>query len=77
MEGSMKYHALYERSNDGSIWGYCPDLPGVSGAGDTLEGARESLRAGLSLWFDEARAAKLAIPEPSFIASELIEISIA
>jgi len=75
----MIYQGIYERSEDGSIWGYTPDLPGALGAGDTLDEAKASLREGIRLCLEVAREQGLDIPGPSVttpdaIAVELIEI---
>ena len=45
----MTYHGIYERSSDGSVWGRSPEFSGAYGAGDTLEEARASLRAGIEI----------------------------
>jgi predicted RNase H-like HicB family nuclease len=50
----MKYQAIFERSSDGTIWGYCPDNPGATGAGDSLDEAKASLREGVRLWVETA-----------------------
>ncbi len=65
----MTYHAIYERSDDGTIWGYSPDLPGAAGAGDTLDQARESLREGIGLWLRTAKGRGDVFPPPSSIVS--------
>ena len=75
----MTYQAIYERAEDGSIWGYSPDVPGAFGAGDSLDDAKESLREGIRLWIEVAREngeeipASTAIPS-SAIAIELLEV---
>lgn len=61
----MIYHAIFERSEDGSIWGFAPDIPGAYGAGDTLDEAKASLREGIRLWMEVAREDGLEIPMPS------------
>jgi predicted RNase H-like HicB family nuclease len=48
----MNYQAIYERAEDGTIWGRTPEFPGAFGAGDTLEEARASLREGIRLWIE-------------------------
>jgi predicted RNase H-like HicB family nuclease len=75
----MIYQAIYERSEDGTIWGYTPELPGALGAGDTLQEAQASLREGVRLWIEAAREEGMDIPSPSdttasAIAMELIEV---
>ncbi|MDB5070876.1 MAG: hypothetical protein JWM87_1987 [Candidatus Eremiobacteraeota bacterium] len=71
----MNYYAIYERSEDGSIWGYAPEIPGAYGAGDTLDEAKASLREGIRLWMEVARESGTEIPAPSHaFATELIEV---
>jgi predicted RNase H-like HicB family nuclease len=48
----MKYAVIYERAKDRSTWGYALDIPGATGAGDTLEEARESVATGIALWIE-------------------------
>jgi predicted RNase H-like HicB family nuclease len=49
---TMTYHGVYDRAEDGTIWGRTPEFPGAFGAGDTLREARESLREGIRLWIE-------------------------
>jgi len=72
----MTYQAIYERADDGTIWGYTPDVPGAFGAGDTLDEAKESLREGIRLWIQAARENGTAIPSPPAIASSAIAIEL-
>jgi predicted RNase H-like HicB family nuclease len=48
-------HAVYERADDGTIWGYTDDYPGAFGAGDSLDEAKASLREGVRVWLEAAR----------------------
>ena len=48
----MTYHGMYDRAEDGTIWGHTPEFPGALGAGDTLEEAQASLREGIRLWIE-------------------------
>lgn len=63
----MTYQAVFERATDGTIWAYVPELPGVAGAGDTVDAARESVAEGLRIWLEDARADGEQIPEPATI----------
>ena len=72
----MTYQAIYERAQDGTIWGYTPDLPGAFGAGDTLDEAKSSLREGLRLWIEVAREKGMELPSSSAIASSAIAIEL-
>jgi predicted RNase H-like HicB family nuclease len=68
---------IYERAKDGCVWGYAPDIPGATGAGDTLEEARESVTTGIALWIEVAREQGMPIPEPHATGSEYVEVSAA
>jgi len=70
----MKYQAIFERAHDGTIWGYAPDLPGATGAGDTIEAARISLREGMRLWLEVAAERGDAAPPTAVVAVEPIEV---
>jgi predicted RNase H-like HicB family nuclease len=72
----MTYQAIYERAEDGSIWGYTPDVPGAFGAGDTLDEAKASLREGIRLWIELAREKGEEIPASSTISSSAIAIEL-
>ncbi|MBV8332455.1 MAG: type II toxin-antitoxin system HicB family antitoxin [Candidatus Eremiobacteraeota bacterium] len=72
----MTFQAIFERASDGSIWGYCPDVPGASGAGNSLEEARESLRKGIALWIEAAKESGEEFPVYSdVVAIERIDVS--
>jgi predicted RNase H-like HicB family nuclease len=78
MEKTLTYQAVFERSEDGSIWGYSPEVPGATGAGGTLDEARLSLRRGIELWIGCAREKGESIPIPSEAVSiESITVSAA
>ena len=70
----MICHAVFDRAEDGSIWGYTPDVPGAYGAGDTLDEAKASLREGIRLWFEVARE-RGDIPASDDRAIELVASS--
>ncbi len=70
----MKYAVVYERAADGGIWGYAPDLPGATGMGDSLEEARASVTAGITIWIDEMKKSGQPIPRPTTIGNEFVEI---
>jgi predicted RNase H-like HicB family nuclease len=72
----MTYQAIYERAEDGTIWGYTSEVPGAFGAGDTLEEAKESLREGIRLWIEVARENGEEIPPSSAVASSAIAIEL-
>ena len=70
----MNYSAIFERATDGSIWGYCPELPGATGAGDTIDDAKASLREGARLWIEARKEEGWPIQQASLIAIDTIEV---
>jgi predicted RNase H-like HicB family nuclease len=70
----MTYSTIFERATDGTIWGYCPDLPGATGAGETLDEAKASLREGVRLWIEVHEEEGWPIPAPSLVAIDTIEV---
>ncbi len=70
----MRYALNYEHAKDGSIWGYAPDIPGATGAGDTLDEARASVTAGIALWIETARTRGVPIPQPSADGTEFVDV---
>ena len=43
------YKAIIERSKD-AYWAYIPELEGVSGVGETVQEAKQSMLEGLKIW---------------------------
>ena len=70
----MRYAVIYERAKDGSIWGYAPDIPGATGAGETLDEARASVTTGITLWIETARERGVPIPQPSASGTEFVDV---
>jgi predicted RNase H-like HicB family nuclease len=69
---AMTYHGIYERADDGTIWGRTPEFPGALGAGDTLAEAQASLREGIRLWIEVGL--ELGHDDVSEMPAELVEI---
>ena len=70
----MTYQAIFERADDGTIWGYVPELPCVTGSGNSLEEARASTAEAARLWLEEARAEGETIPDATTIGAFTIEV---
>jgi predicted RNase H-like HicB family nuclease len=70
----MMFQAIFERADDGTIWGYVPELPGALGSGDTLDEAKASIKAGAGIWIAEALANGQPIPKATTLTSAAIEI---
>lgn len=47
MKGELT--ALLEKAPEGGYWAICPEIPGANGQGETIEEAKESLRAAVVL----------------------------
>ena len=59
---SVRFTAIYEKGDQYSI-GYCLEVPGANGQGETLEACRESLRVAVKRLAKKI-CSRLGIPEP-------------
>lgn len=73
----VTYQAIFERADDGTIWGRIPELEGAFGSGETIDAARASLEAAARLWIEEAHRDGTPIPAPSTVAIAAITVSAA
>jgi predicted RNase H-like HicB family nuclease len=64
----MTYQAIFDRAEDGTIWGRIPEIPGAYGSGATIDEARESLIAGVRIHIEELRREGLQVPAPTTLA---------
>lgn len=48
-----EFTAIIEAAPDGGYWAICPEVPGANGQGDTVDEAKESLRAAIRLLFED------------------------
>ena len=46
------FNAIYEKGEEYYI-GYCPEVPGANGQGETMEECRESLKEAIKLIFQD------------------------
>lgn len=61
----MKSYAyVIERSDDGGYWGYLPDLPGCTTAGDTPEDVERQLPEAVELYLSYFRDRNQPVPVP-------------
>ncbi len=68
----MKYLVIYEKAESG--WGaYAPDLPGLGGAGKTLEEVNHLIREAMEFHLEGLRGHGDPIPAPS-AATEYITV---
>jgi len=50
-----EFTAIMEPAPEGGWWAMCPEIPGANGQGETVEEAKESLRAAVELILDDRR----------------------
>ena len=58
MKDVMKaeFTAIIEAAPEGGYWAMCPEIPGANGQGETVEEAKESLKAAIELILEDRRA---------------------
>jgi predicted RNase H-like HicB family nuclease len=66
------YTAIFERAEDGAIWGWIPEIPGATGMGNTIEEAESSLKSGLVIWIETERNLGHKIPAPSIVGTRTV-----
>jgi predicted RNase H-like HicB family nuclease len=50
-----EFTAIIEPSLEGGYWAICPEIPGANGQGETVQEAKESLRAAVELILEDRR----------------------
>ncbi len=63
--------AIIEKAPEGGFWAICPEFPGANGQGETVEEAKESLRAAVAL-IVEARLEDIRRGLPADVIQETI-----
>lgn len=48
-----EFTAIIEQAPEGGYWAICPEVPGANGQGDTVEGAKNSLRDAIRLILED------------------------
>ncbi len=48
-----EFSAIIETAPEGGYWAICPEVPGANGQGETVEEAKESLRAAIRLVLED------------------------
>ena len=51
MKGELT--AIIEKAPEGGYWAICPEIPGANGQGETIEEAKENLKAAVILILDD------------------------
>jgi predicted RNase H-like HicB family nuclease len=50
-----EFTAIIEPAPEGGFWAQCPEIPGANGQGETVEAAKENLRASVELILEDRR----------------------
>ena len=51
-----EFTAIIEAAPAGGYWAMCPEIPGANGQGETVDEAKESLKAAIELILEDRRA---------------------
>jgi predicted RNase H-like HicB family nuclease len=70
---SVRFTAIYEKGEKYYI-GYCPEVPGANGQGETIEECRESLKEAIKLILqDRLEEAVRGIPDDAIRETLVVE----
>jgi predicted RNase H-like HicB family nuclease len=72
-----KYLIVIERADDGGYGAWAPDLPGCVALGDSIAECEQSMREAIALHLAGMREDGDPIPEPSTVATAVVEIDAA
>ncbi len=50
-----EFTAIIEAAPEGGYWAMCPEIPGANGQGETVDEAKESLKAAIALLLEDRR----------------------
>jgi predicted RNase H-like HicB family nuclease len=65
--------AIIEVAPEGGYWAICPEIPGANGQGETVEDAKNDLRAAIELIVEDRRADMLrGLPSDAIQESILV-----
>ena len=51
-----EFTAIIETAAEGGYWAICPEIPGANGQGETIEEAKQSLKAAIQLILEDRLA---------------------
>ncbi|MEI6258122.1 MAG: type II toxin-antitoxin system HicB family antitoxin [Planctomycetota bacterium] len=69
-----EFTAIIEAAPEGGYWAMCPEIPGANGQGDTVEQAKESLKAAIELILEDRREDMLrGLPADAIQATVSVE----
>lgn len=50
-----EFTAIIEAAPEGGFWAMCPEIPGANGQGETVDEAKQSLKAAIELILEDRR----------------------
>ena len=50
-----EYTAIIEKAPEGGYWAICPEIPGANGQGETIEEAKNNLKAAIELILEDRK----------------------
>jgi len=50
-----EFTAIIEAAPEGGFWAMCPEIPGANGQGETVDEAKQSLKAAIELMLEDRR----------------------
>jgi predicted RNase H-like HicB family nuclease len=50
-----EFTAIFEAAPEGGYWAMCPEIPGANGQGETVDEAKESLKAAIEFLLKDRR----------------------
>jgi len=50
-----EFTAIIEKAPEGGYWAICPEIPGANGQGETIEEAKNNLKAAIKLILEDRR----------------------
>ncbi len=69
-----EFTAVIEEAPEGGFWGFCPEIPGANGQGETVEECRDNLREAVALILQDRREEGLrGVPEGAIRETLAIE----
>lgn len=69
-----EFTAIIEAAPEGGYWAMCPEIPGANGQGETVEQAKESLKAAIQLILEDRREDMLrGLPADAIQATVSVE----
>ena len=77
MSDPRRYVIVIEQGSDGGFGAWAPDLPGCVALGDSVEETEREMRDAIAFHLEGLRLNGDPIPEPSAIATAVVEVDAA